>query len=278
MPKKTIYGFAVLFLAAFACVSVFAPDASLAKKDDAYILPESAGVYDVPGKPDMKLKVIVYHAKEDPIIRGGKVQPAQPTLKCVSSADFDKDSSSVVAAAGWKLPTAWNYQVNLSSVPSTIGTTNANDLIAKAYGTWKTVLGGSTTFNRGANTTASTAKYDGQNIVTWGRASGTTLAVTYIWYGSNGIATEIDTIMNNRFTWHWSNPSSWPTGEICAYQGVYDAQGILTHELGHTVGLDDEYTDDYINNTMYGYGDTGDAKESTLATGDILGAKAVYGL
>lgn len=278
MPKKTIYGFAVLFLAAFTCVSVFAPDASLAKKDDAYILPENAGVYDVPGKPDMKLKVIVYHAKEDPTIKGGKVQPAQPTLKCVSSADFDKDSASFVAAAGWKLPSAWNYRVNLSSVPSTIGAINAKVLIPKAYGTWKTVLGGSTTFNQGINTNVSTAKYDGQNIVTWGRASATTLAVTYIWYGSNGIATEIDTIMNNRFTWYWSDPISWPIGQICAYQGVYDAQGILTHELGHTVGLDDEYTSEYVNNTMYGYGNTGDAKESTLATGDILGAKAIYGL
>ena len=82
--------------------------------------------------------------------------------------------------------------------------------------------------------------------------------------------------MNKRFNWYWSDPSSWPAGQICAYEGVYDAQNILTHELGHTIGLDDEYESSYINNTMYGYGSKGETKKNTLTTGDKNGALTLY--
>lgn len=269
-------------LATLGVISVLVSSASIyaAKNVDDYVLPESEGVYDVPGKPNMKLKVIVYHAKDNPdAAKGGKTPPVAPEYKCVSSAEFDKDSSAEVFPAGWRLPQTWNYKINRSSVPSTIGGENAIAMINAAYGTWETRLGGKVDFVPQGETTATAAKYDGQNIVTWGRASGTTLAVTYIWYDTVTAATyEIDTIMNNKFTWYWSNPQGWNPGEICAYQGVYDAQGILTHELGHTVGLADHYTGDYVNNTMYGYGSTGDAKETTLTTGDILGAQRLYGL
>lgn len=277
MLKKTRVGLVML-----GVISVLVSSASIyaAKNVDDYVLPENEGVYDVPGKDHMKLKVIVYHAKDNPeATKGGKTPPVAPEYKCVSSTDFDKDSLSEVSAAGWKLPSTWNYNVNLSSVPSTIGAEKADAMIRRAYGTWQTQLGGAVNFIQGANTRANAAKYDGQNIVTWGRASSTTLAVTYIWYDTvTGATYEIDTIMNNRFTWYWSDQSQWPEGSICAYQGVYDAQGILTHELGHTIGLDDHYTSDYVDNTMYGYGLTGDAKETTLTTGDILGAQRLYGL
>ena len=130
---------------------------------------------------------------------------------------------------------------------------------------------------RGADTSTNKAQLDGQNIITWGRTSGTALAVSYIWYNSaTGELVEVDTIMNQKFTWFWSNPINWPIGQTCAYSGVYDAQNILTHELGHTIGLNDEYENSHTHNTMYGYGSKNETKKNTLTTGDKNSALILY--
>jgi hypothetical protein len=278
MVKKAFLGVLLLVLA-YAIVSI--PSTILAKNGDVvYVLPENEGVYDVPGNPSLKLKVFVYREKDKAIeksVKGGKVQSHVPLEVCKETSLVDLDSQSVVSVAGWKLPSNWVYQVNSSSIPVTIGSSRANSLIANAYAEWQGVLGSGSNFSRGLDTTKSAAKLDGQNIVSWGRASSTALAVTYTWYNSvTGYAVEIDTIMNNRFTWYWSDPASWNDEQTCAYQGVYDAQNILTHELGHTVGLDDEYTSEFVNNTMYGYGSTGETKKNTLTSGDIFGLDSVY--
>lgn len=278
MLKKTIYGCAILVIVGNLA---FIPNNSLAKIEDDYMLPENEGVYDVPGRPDLKLKVFVYRGKDDigeKAVKSGKPvsAPVPPVEACASALAADPDSSSIVSGAGWKLPSVWTYRINFASVPATIGAANAQTLIANAYNTWTGAVGSKVTFSQGSDTLAASARRDYQNIVAWGRTSGTALAVTYTWYNSSGIAVEIDTIMNKKFTWYWSDPATWTAGETCAYQGVYDAQDILTHELGHTVGLDDKYTGEFVNNTMYGYGSKGETKKNTLTVGDILGAQAIY--
>ncbi len=277
MLEKTIYGLAIL---AIVGNLAFVPNNTSAKNGDDYALPETEGVYDVPGNPDLKLKVFVYRGKDDvseKTSNSGKPAATSPTLSCNPTSSVDPDSSSVVSPAGWKLPLTWTYNVNVSSVPLTIGAVNVQTLIANGYAAWTGVVGYAVTFIRGSDTYATAARRDGQNIVAWGRTSGTALAVTYTWYNTlTGQATEIDTIMNKKFTWYWSDPATWAVGQSCAYQGVYDAQNIFTHELGHTVGLDDEYTSEFVNNTMYGYGAKGEIKKDTLTTGDIAGAKAIY--
>ena len=77
--------------------------------------------------------------------------------------------------------------------------------------------------------------------------------------------------MNKAYVWTWSGGTT-----DCAYTESYDAQNILTHEIGHWFGLDDEYTDEYIENTMYGYGSKWEVKKNTLTTGDINGLQAIY--
>jgi hypothetical protein len=277
--KKMLMG--SLVLVAFLAVISSAQSLGAKTDDGNEPLPQTEGVYDVPGKPDMKLRVFVHHGKPEGMMKtskDGKPQPPAPSEQCVATSSVDFDAASVVSAAGWKLPAAWTYNFNPSSVPSTIGTDRGRAMVKKSYSTWQNVLGTSAVFVPGADTSKTAAKLDGQNIVTWGRASGTALAVTYIWYDNLGEAIETDTIINNRFTWYWSDPSLWPLDQTCAFPGVYDAQSVLTHELGHTVGLDDEYTAEYQNCTMYGYGDVNDSTADTLTTGDIAGAKNIYGL
>jgi len=158
-------------------------------------------------------------------------------------------------------------------VPSTISP-NLGTIINNSFAVWENALptGSGVTLAYDGPTSANRAVYDRQNIIAWGRTSGSALGVTYIWY-QNGIAIELDTIMNEKFSWGWANQS---TNPLCAYSNVYDAQNILTHELGHWFGLNDHYTADYVNNTMYGYGSKGEVKKDTLTAGDIAGINLIY--
>jgi hypothetical protein len=77
---------------------------------------------------------------------------------------------------------------------------------------------------------------------------------------------EIDTIMNDRLNW---------TDGVCS-QNSYALENILIHEQGHWYGLDDEYTTEFVDNTMYGYGDTAETKKTTPSIGDINGLNFIY--
>ena len=55
-----------------------------------------------------------------------------------------------------------------------------------------------------------------------------------------------------------------------------DFANIATHELGHSVGLDDLYDDKCREQTMHGYADYGETKKRTLEAGDIAGISKLY--
>ena len=55
-----------------------------------------------------------------------------------------------------------------------------------------------------------------------------------------------------------------------------DFESIATHELGHAIGLDDLYTAECAEQTMYGYASEGETKKRTLEAGDIKGASELY--
>jgi len=232
----------------------------LAKNDKNSDIPEQNGTYDVPGHPELKVRVFVHKAKPSP--------SPTPVWQCGLS---DLDSSAVVDAAGWKLPSNWTYNLNPANVPALIGSANWPIIAGNSFNVWGKAISNKVNVTRGVNATIARQSLDGKNIVAWGTASGPTLGVTYIWYNKiTRLVVELDTIMNKKFIWTWSGVST------CAYTNSYDAQSILTHELGHWFGLDDEYDSKYINNTMYGYGFKGDAKADTLTAGDIDGVEAIY--
>lgn len=224
-------------------------------------IPEQNGTYNDPDHPGIKVRVFVHTAKP------GKPPAPSPTLQC-SLPDLNSDA--VVDAAGWHLSPTFTYNLNVSSVPSSIGSNNLPTIAGDGFSAWTQATGNKINFVRGSDTTVNRQAYDGRNIVAWGRTSGTALAVTYIRYNSSGNVVDVDTIMNQNFRWMWSNQ------ENCAYTNAYDAQDILTHEQGHWVGLDDEYASDYQDNTMYGYGATMEVKKDTLTAGDISGAASIY--
>lgn len=254
MKKKL---FIAVFAAAFAWLAF--SGAAMAKQD----IPEVDGTYDVPGHPNLLVKVFVHKAK--PYF--GKKSNALPACS-------DADSNAVVKSAGWKLPKeTWNYYVNSASAPATSLKEGFGNITQLSFSEWKDGTDLPTTFQYVDETSKTTYALDSQNILTWGSAPSNALAVTYIWYNRRTkVAVETDTIMNIKYPWSWTLYSS----DTCGALGAYDAQNILTHELGHWVGLNDYYTSAYINNTMYGYGSTGEIKKDTLTKGDIAGVNKIY--
>jgi hypothetical protein len=83
----------------------------------------------------------------------------------------------------------------------------------------------------------------------------------------------------------------WSTGTIVEYDQIYNEvdyrfcdggscmhfPSINMHELGHALGLGDEYDPECSDVTMYGYASNGETKKSTLATQDIEGEHYIYG-
>ncbi len=268
MYKKILIVFAVVSLL-FSYNSIvfakqdsskhFAPDSEVATED---------GLYDVEGNSNLKVQVHVYKKNAKPTKPGNG--GGNLSLQCDLT---DADSFTVTPATGWHLPSAVSYSLNPASAPQAISA-KLPQISANAYSVWNAAVTGAVAFTRGANTSVTRAFNDGQNIVAWGRTSGTALAVTYTWfYPDTGLAVETDTIFNNGVSWAWADQTVNPN---CAYKNIYDVQNILTHELGHWMGLDDTYTAPFVENTMYGYGAVMEVKKNTLTTGDINGVQAIY--
>ena len=102
---------------------------------------------------------------------------------------------------------------------------------------------------------ADTASPDGKNEVYFGDISQPgAIGITIVWGifgGPPGLRelVEWDQVYDHA-DYDWSD-----SGE----PGKMDFESIATHELGHSVGLDDLYTDGWSEMTMYGYADYGDA-------------------
>lgn len=245
------------------------PMTAMALKNDRAIseIPDVSGIYSEPGNPKVKVRVSVYHAKSNP----AKPTTVTPTL-VEGLAAVDYDSTAILPTTGWKLPSSVTYHINPSSVPATVGGKNLATITANSFDDWAKASNGKLTFVRGADTNVTRQANDGQNVIAWGRVSdASALAITYTRYDTTtGQVIDNDTIFNKNYTWYWSNSTD------KAYQNVFDAENIMTHELGHWVGLDDAYTAEYQNNTMYGYGDVTEVKKDTLTTGDINTVLGIY--
>lgn len=254
----------------FATILLFVSSASVLaqKPEDQGVsnVPEINGDYPDPDHPGVRVRVFAH-----PEQRMGKPQAEPAALVCSE----DPNSSAFVSWTGWKLPSsAWTYNLNPTSVPGTVGPNNIPTIAASGFNVWQNALASSSakpTPVRGSDTTINRSFYDGQNIIAWNKIQATALGITYVrYYTLSGIVVDVDTIMNKRYKWDWSE------GELCAVSNVYDAQNILTHEQGHWYGLDDEYEQAYVNNTMFGYGSPGETQKNTPTTGDKNGIQAIY--
>lgn len=260
---KITYGLASLM----AALALTASPVAFAAHGTHSPIPEKSGVYDDPDHPGVKVRVFVHPESDRGLHPEKPTRSESPALMCTA----DPDSNAIVGPAGWRLPSNVTYQLNPSSVPASVNGSNLPTIVGNGFADWAGAANGRITFTRGANTTIARQAYDSRNVIAWGRTSGSALGVTYVrYYTSTGQVVDVDTIMNKKFAWKWANDT------MCADTAAYDAENIMTHELGHWLGLNDHYDAAYVDATMYGYGAKGEVKKNTLTTGDIAGTAALY--
>jgi hypothetical protein len=135
-------------------------------------------------------------------------------------------------------------------------------------------------------TTSSTVKtdtYDHNNVVAFKYLSDAPAALAYsrTWYNYNKVggyysAIESDLSLNTGYRWS----TTLPDGRPYFYSDPIDVQTVVTHGLGHTLGLGDLYTlpstdsrkSDY-KQEMNAYNDV----QRTIGNGDKTGAWVLYG-
>ncbi|MHC4225889.1 MAG: matrixin family metalloprotease [Planctomycetota bacterium] len=110
---------------------------------------------------------------------------------------------------------------------------------------------------------------DGANTISWNSIDGLggAVAVTSFWYWPH-------TKELVEFDMVFDSAESWSTPEA---SGVFDVRNVMTHELGHTLVLDDLRSPRDGALTMHAYTWPGDTEKRDLGSGDILGIKAIYG-
>jgi len=106
------------------------------------------------------------------------------------------------------------------------------------------------------------------NTVSWGTLEFPgAVAVTYVWYIPR-------TKEVSEFHIVFSSDEDWSTsGEV----DMFDVQNVATHEVGHTLALDDLRAPKDGELTMYAFVSLEETKKRDLGVGDILGIQAIYG-
>lgn len=182
--------------------------------------------------------------------------------------------------AKWKTVEPWLINpANNGGLPTDFPLSNMTGNIAKWEDAADGVLGngqGTNILGDGSVTSdlldADLKGPDGRNEVYFaGISNPGVIAITVIWgvFGGpvqNRGLTEWDQVYDD-VDYAWST-----SGEA----GKMDFENISTHELGHSVGLDDLYNSACSEQTMYGYSDLGETKERTLESGDIAGTNILY--
>ena len=111
--------------------------------------------------------------------------------------------------------------------------------------------------------------YDGKNLITKvSLGNSTEMMKTSIELAvSNGkyYIAEADIEINSDVPWY-NNGSA----------NGYDIQNCMTHELGHMLGLLDEYNGTYSESTMYYDTDYGETKKRTLEQDDLNGFNVIF--
>jgi hypothetical protein len=168
------------------------------------------------------------------------------------------------SGVNWPAGITVTYAVNTKGAPA-----GALQAVKTAFETWDAATS-IELFNdnvQSANSKTVGNKFDGMNIISWGRLKPGIIAQTTTWYNpSTNKIVEIGMVFNSLYRWTIGGSSN-----------SFDVQDIATHEAGHTLMLLDLYDAPASQLTMYGYGDFGQTYARTLGAGDISGVQYIYG-
>ena len=143
--------------------------------------------------------------------------------------------------------------------------------IRKAFDAWEAVSGSKIKFQEGARTSSKDISDPNKHIVLFDENNSTGLfpagsgivAMTPIWYQpSSGQITDADIVFNGK-DWSWATDGN---------PGAFDVQDVLTHEIGHFIGLDHSPS---ISASLWPYVSTGQYLHRSLSTDDQAGVIAI---
>ena len=195
---------------------------------------------------------------------------------CIGGGNGGTDTSSCYGflARGTKWKTLEPYVVNPTNTRG-LGEQFVVENLAYDVDKWETVAGVNILGTGSATSETLEADLqspDDKNEVYFGDVSYSgAIAITIVWGIFSGPPwarelVEWDMIFD-QVDFDWSD-----SGEA----GKMDFENIATHELGHSVGLDDLYDSKCSEMTMYGYAGYGETKKRTLEDGDRTGVKKLY--
>lgn len=198
------------------------------------------------------------------------VQPAAASTGKSSDGPGGECSDPSFAPTGptWAaedMPIQW--KMNTRSIPDGVNVWKAKIAARRAHQVWpriQTDCNAPETNNFHFDFTGKTAKgvkYDGTNTVDFGSLGNGALALNYTWF-ADGRIIEVD-LRLNKSEYKWTAKP----GARFAYQ----IMNVVTHELGHQIGLDD-LGDPHGELTMFGRIGKGEMGKITLGRGDMKGA------
>lgn len=195
---------------------------------------------------------------------------------CTGGGNGEPDASScygfLAKGAKWKMTEP--YMINTTNIrglsDSFVRNSIAFDINKWENASTKNILGDETP---GVVDGADMVSPDNKNEVYFGDIGQSgAIAITIVWGYFSGPPWARELIewdmVFDQVDFDWS-----ATGE----SGKMDFESIATHELGHSVGLDDLYDDRCSEQTMYGYAGYGETNKRTLESGDVTGIHKLYG-
>ncbi len=169
------------------------------------------------------------------------------------------------------------------------------DAVARAASAWS-ATGGAPALSTSPGGHGAKPGLDGQNTVLFAEdfaPAGNALAVTVTSYDdSSGNIVDVDVVVNGNYSFAVLAPGARPASGVSAVAtdgaksnseadnskhppAAFDFQHVVTHEVGHALGLAD--VRDGHSAMMYAYTAPGDASVRALSADDVDGIDAIYG-
>ena len=143
--------------------------------------------------------------------------------------------------------------------------TGEADEVDDAFETWENHVYSDIDFTDGGSCTTTSYSQNNYNDVFWvASLPGDGIGRCTTW-DTAGEIYEFDIELNDNYTWC----NGYVTDEL-------DVQNIVTHEVGHSVGLRDLSDSSNSELTMFSVSNTHEIKKRTLNTGDMWGAQHIY--